>query len=365
MIRVSTSKIFWIGTAGLSMGLFLIQALFFQYWLVDDAGISLAYAMNWAEGHGLVDQPGKDAVEGYSNFLWIGLLAACQKLRILLIPISPKLLGITCCFLGIYLLSSIGKIFSSPLVGAMLILLLPNHPSVVQWAVSGLETGLYFFLIIWLIWLLFQRHYTCRLALMIGTCISLLSLTRPEAILLVGILPILLWKAEKNAWGIMGVYIGPILLFIGGYSLFRWLYFGELLPNTFYAKGWQMVNTMAVWAKPHHMAKAIYGPAGLAGLIGLILALVHLFKKQLWDKNLKALSLLLGVGAIQFLLMPYDHLDWYRYATLFIISGISISLLTLDILLSEIRGSLLMKNGLLLGVGAIYLLYSSFLSFER
>src|SRR5262245_49032609 len=45
-------------------------------WLADDAFISFRYARNWAEGQGLVWNPG-ERVEGYTNFLWtfgIGLL---------------------------------------------------------------------------------------------------------------------------------------------------------------------------------------------------------------------------------------------------------------------------------------------------
>ena len=42
---------------------------------VEDAGISFAYARNLAQGHGLVPWPGTERVEGYSNPLWVALLA--------------------------------------------------------------------------------------------------------------------------------------------------------------------------------------------------------------------------------------------------------------------------------------------------
>ena len=43
--------------------------------LGDDAFISFRYARNLVEGHGLVWNPG-EAVEGYTNFLWVLLMAA-------------------------------------------------------------------------------------------------------------------------------------------------------------------------------------------------------------------------------------------------------------------------------------------------
>ena len=42
---------------------------------LDDAFISFRYARNLVEGAGLVWNPGEPPVEGYSNFLWVLLLA--------------------------------------------------------------------------------------------------------------------------------------------------------------------------------------------------------------------------------------------------------------------------------------------------
>src|SRR5882672_7471606 len=51
------------------------------YWfLTDDAFISFRYARNLRQGHGLVFNPGFERVEGYTNFLWVVLLAGCDAL---------------------------------------------------------------------------------------------------------------------------------------------------------------------------------------------------------------------------------------------------------------------------------------------
>ena len=47
----------------------------------DDAFISLVYAKNLSNGEGLVFNPG-ERVEGYTNFLWILLLAIPHLIRI-------------------------------------------------------------------------------------------------------------------------------------------------------------------------------------------------------------------------------------------------------------------------------------------
>ena len=51
--------------------LLVAHALLFGEWIVDDAGITFAYARNLVDGHGLVSQPGLPPVEGFSNFLWM------------------------------------------------------------------------------------------------------------------------------------------------------------------------------------------------------------------------------------------------------------------------------------------------------
>jgi len=48
--------------------------------MVDDAGISMAYAVNLAHGYGLVSQAGRTPVEGFSNPAWVVLLAVLTKL---------------------------------------------------------------------------------------------------------------------------------------------------------------------------------------------------------------------------------------------------------------------------------------------
>ncbi len=57
-------------------GLYLVTLVVFLWnvqryvaFLIDDAYISLRYARNWVEGHGLVFNP-TEVVEGYTNFLW-------------------------------------------------------------------------------------------------------------------------------------------------------------------------------------------------------------------------------------------------------------------------------------------------------
>src|SRR5512146_1096673 len=55
-------------------------------YLLDDTFISLAYARNLVEGHGLVYHAG-ERVEGYTNFLWTVMLALPAALPGGLVPL--------------------------------------------------------------------------------------------------------------------------------------------------------------------------------------------------------------------------------------------------------------------------------------
>ena len=48
--------------------------------LGDDAMISMRYARNLAEGHGLVWNGSEPPVEGFTNFLWVLVMAAAHAL---------------------------------------------------------------------------------------------------------------------------------------------------------------------------------------------------------------------------------------------------------------------------------------------
>jgi hypothetical protein len=85
----------------------------------DDAFISLRYAKHFAEGHGLVYNPG-ERVEGYTNFLWtVWLSVAYRGVAHLWIGYRPyycKVWQITYDLEGFALLLTTGNIYH-PLVG--------------------------------------------------------------------------------------------------------------------------------------------------------------------------------------------------------------------------------------------------------
>src|SRR3954470_2746397 len=63
------------------LGVFLLHAWYLNC-VAEDAFISLRFAKNLAEGHGLVWNIGTQPVEGYTDFLWVLLCAGAMRLGI-------------------------------------------------------------------------------------------------------------------------------------------------------------------------------------------------------------------------------------------------------------------------------------------
>jgi arabinofuranosyltransferase len=202
----------------------------------DDAFISFRYAENLAAGKGLVFNPG-ERVEGYTNFLWIILIALARPFQE---PVLiSKILGVAC---SVLLIISFAWFFFRihPLLCIPPVLYLALDPGLIAWSTRGLETSLF----ILCTWLAYQTAVTAsvngmnRTAAYAGLMAALAVLTRPEGILTAMFFPMLLFPnhrrqtvAKQTGW--FSVVFLTVLL---PYMIWKLLYYGTLIPNTFYAK---------------------------------------------------------------------------------------------------------------------------------
>lgn len=219
---------------------FLVHASFHAGWIIDDAGISFAYARNLATGHGLVSQPGVEPVEGFSNPTWVALYALLNLLGLYHEVWTAKVLGIVFALGTFFLLR---QLTSSRAVACLAGSLLALNPSFVIWNQSGLENPLYGFLIVW-----FAAHCARVVAtpgdvssreISLAVCIaSGLAFTRPEGMLFAAAFPVLLLATSKTAaWHPVLVFSSALGVLIGLFLTARYVYFGAWLPNTYLAKG--------------------------------------------------------------------------------------------------------------------------------
>jgi hypothetical protein len=208
-----------------------------QFWTCDDAFISFRYAENLVGGHGLVFNVG-ERVEGYTNFAWTLLIALGMRLGI--DPLAcTRWLGLGCLLATLLLLVGASRRISGggpwlPIAACALAL----NPHVQLFATGGLETPLFWLLVTLLLLLAAwaERPATFVLTGAVGT---LAAMTRPDGLLPCAIVGTwALWRAacRRLPWRcVLALALPGILLFVP-YFWWKWSYYGDPLPNTFYAK---------------------------------------------------------------------------------------------------------------------------------
>ncbi len=227
--------------------------------LTYDAFISFRYARNLLEGHGLVWNPG-ERVEGYSNFLWVLELAAIWAATG--VPPEDAVWWLSAAFTIATLGAMAWWAWRLPglrdrwLVWWMALGLLCTSATFAKWTFSGgLETRQFTFFVVLAVVALTAHRGSRRGLLVASFSLALASLTRPEGPLIAACC-FAWWAAQELADGERGGGVRvwaldalrridwrgalalalPFLLIVGAHFLWRYSYYDEWLPNTYYAK---------------------------------------------------------------------------------------------------------------------------------
>ena len=200
----------------------------------DDAYISYRYSKNWAEGLGLVFNPG-ERVEGYTNLFYVLLMGIPFKIGVDVYRFSATLNALFALGAMLLLAQHLRRRHGEwpAFLGAVLFAL---SPSIWLWASSGLETALVLLLQV-AIWTRVERLHEApsarRLALLCLP-IALLVMTRADGFVTGGIATgYLVLKGRRREAAIAGATVAGVLGCVIGWRL---SYYGEIWPNTYYAK---------------------------------------------------------------------------------------------------------------------------------
>ena len=237
----------WLGRdRSLFAALLLLTALLFgynvqrSYFLGDDSFISFRYARHLAEGHGLVWNPG-DRVEGYTNFLWVVLMAGAMRLG-WKPEVASNLLGIAsgaALLVALLAFSARRAGWRDPLIWLAPLTLAVSR-SFTAWCTGGLET-LFFTLLVFLASVAFLREREAASSLPVGssTLFALATLTRPEGGLFAAVAGLFFLGdvlARRRSVRSLLTWSLPCVVVVGAHLLWRHAYYGDWLPNSFYAK---------------------------------------------------------------------------------------------------------------------------------
>ncbi|MCB1165333.1 MAG: hypothetical protein KDK33_04210 [Leptospiraceae bacterium] len=229
------TNLYWVPTlTSAFLSLYCIFRAFAMRWVCDDAFISFRYASNAWNGLGLVFNAG-EYVEGYTNFLWTVLMIPASAFDVAPEVWSWALSLLSLCALLGFL--TVRLFVCKDLWPLFVVLFLASNFHFQVFATSGLETmaftvasflGLYLACI----------GSNSNLKSGIGILFLLISCTlRPDGLIFLGCG--WLWNAwqwwARRTRVRLAILLFPVLCLLT-YEAWRLCYYGEWLPNTFYAK---------------------------------------------------------------------------------------------------------------------------------
>ena len=318
--------------AGLPTLLTWLHAQSYGQWIVDDAGLTFAYARSLATGAGPVLQPGEEPVEGYSNPSWVAVLVVGRWLGLFDrgawfgtpdLVLFPKLVGLACCF-GIFaaMFAVAARVSRRP----VLLTLVAGSataavPSFVIWTTSGLENALFALAVTAIAAVLAcagarGQLLELNIAVTVGGLAALAALTRPDGVIYIAAFPlaaalllqrITLRRTLKASLAAVVAFVVPVAAYLG----WRLFTFGDYLPNTARAKE-QGLPTLVDLDKP----VALIGYVGwLTVCLGVAAVAVTLSRPSPTRTVVVMVLVPSCLAVVSYVSLQSDWMAQYRFAT--------------------------------------------------
>jgi hypothetical protein len=326
-----------------SMLAFGLHLCTYGSWIVDDAGISMAYGMNLARGVGLVAQPGTPPVEAFSNPSWVALLAVLTKAGLLgrgeLLGVASYVVvtkGLAMILHGVVLVAMAVVIHrvivvargGSASFGVWLTcwlgagVLLAANPSYAVWMGSGLENPLMAALAACLAAGTVRAlpRPSSPVMACLGTLSGLAAVTRPDGAIYGGVVVAVALLATRRSFADRARLVGwgllPFVTILGSYLVFRRTYFGAWLPNTAVAKE-QGLPTPADLGRLATMVSALGWLLVAIAVAGALAAGWTTWRRR--DRTAWRVftggGAVLGAAVATFVVLPSDWMEELRFLT--------------------------------------------------
>jgi hypothetical protein len=255
--------------------------------LFDDAMISMCYAKNFANGYGLVWNPGGERVEGYTNLLWTMYMAFWHLLPISSAKISLPLQvsGLLLLIGSLVLVRKISEHISNgnAYVIVASVVLTASYQPINYWALKGMETSVLGFIILLSVWRVFvcieHNRFDPLLFVILGTAL----LIRPDAstfYLGVGLFLMVAMPEHRKKNILLALAI--FLVIQGSMTMFRLLYYNDILPNTYYLKMTGVPATIRIQRGLKVALQFVSGMSYILFALPFAYSLLYAKNKKVW-----------------------------------------------------------------------------------
>jgi arabinofuranosyltransferase len=274
---IGTRRGWTLGVLAIGTVALLLRARASWAYLTDDAYISMQYASRFLHGEGLTWTSGALPVEGYSNLLWVLSLAALGAVGIDL-EIAVRILGITCTWLLLALVA--WRAWDRPAVAALGTAALVGSGTIATWSVAGLEAPMVALLAIASAYVAAAAAEGSASPWHAGLLLAALTLARVDGFLFAPIVAVVV--SARNADVGKRIIVLPLAALLA-HTGFRWLYYGDVVPNVAHVKmeasgerfesGLRYVAFAFKWSAPLLLGAAVLGAWARGTRIAILLAM--------------------------------------------------------------------------------------------
>lgn len=210
------------------------------YSLFDDEMISMRYAKNLANGHGLVWNPGGDRVEGITNPLWTVYMTFFHLFHLAESKIS-LFIQLSCVLLSavnLILIKKISeKIVNNRIIITSILFLSGFYYPITTWNILGTEVPLLTVLLSSAILTMMNTKDKKRNLLLPFILLAISTLVRLDAIVpSLAMIMYIFINYRKTSLKTVGIGFSIFLLTIIVQILLRSYYYHDIFPNTYYLK---------------------------------------------------------------------------------------------------------------------------------
>ena len=212
--------------------------------LFDDAMISMRYAWNFAHGQGLVWNAG-ERVEGYTNLLMTLLMSLAalvldKRYAVLAVQLTGIFFGLGSAFLAVKIFENVRALEKNALRYLIFVVVLLYYP-LQYWSLLGMETGLLAFLLGAgvLCSLKYAEKLEVKYLWWMSACFGLAYLTRNDSLLFTALAFLYLLPTLRHGRRSVLLFLAAGMLygaFVIGQTVFRYDYYGAVMPNTYTLK---------------------------------------------------------------------------------------------------------------------------------
>lgn len=316
--RIDTSHIIRIALTAWVILIALYTIYINSSFYHDDAYITLRYARNFINGSGIVWNSG-EYIQGYTNFLHLILISILCMGGIDL-SMASRLIGLAS-LIGLVvvmlLFCSTYKIKNNEILSFLPAIIVATSTPVLVWSIGGLEgtlfsllvaTGIILFLISMSSSKIRYWHYVSS-----SIFFSLGFLTRPDGIIFIAVaLAFLIWNVvllKNKSYSCIVSYILGILIVVVPFIFWQLSYYGNILPNTYYAKTGAPLDLRLYKGLKYILSYSLLPP--YLPII-ILLSSAYSISKRLWSLQQGYLSLSIISYILFIILVGGDHMPSFR-----------------------------------------------------